>query len=372
MSIGGTLAEARHEAGLTVADVSARTRIRQALIRDIEQDEFASCGGDFYARGHIRAIAGVVGADPRPLISEYDAAHCPGGPVPRPAVPSAPRATRTVQTVQTVPPVQAGLDDLFTPAPPQPSQPSQPPDPPYAPRPPHPPDTPGTSPGRSRHGWLVPVLMLVVIVGVVTLAYRLTNGKDDSQPPAASSSHRASARTATTSPSHRPSPSSTRGSSTPTPPTTNGFPVAQVTPVSAAAVGPAGTSDGDNSQDASLALSGDPATPWRTNWYTTARFGNLQEGTGLLVDLGRTVSATSVTIHLGGMPGANLQVRAGTSTAGLHTVASANNAGGAVRLPLASHPQVRYVLIWFTLLPPDSSGTYEAAISAVTVTASVR
>ena len=362
MSIGGTLAEARHEAGLTVADVSARTRIRQALIRDIEQDEFASCGGDFYARGHIRAIASVVGADPRPLISEYDAAHCPGGPVPRPAVPSAPRATRTVQTVQTV---QAGLDDLLTPARPQPPEQS------YTPRPPHPPDTPGTSPGRSRHGWLVPVFMLVVIVGVVTLAYRLTNGKDGSQRPAASSSHRA-ARTATTSPSHRPSPSSTRGSSTPTPPTTNGFPVAQVTPVSAAAVGPAGTSDGDNSQNASNALSGDPATPWHTNWYTTARFGNLQEGTGLLVDLGRTVTATGVTIHLGSMPGANLQVRAGTSPAGLHTVASANNAGGAVRLPLASHPQVRYVLIWFTLLPPDSSGTYQAAISAVTVTASVR
>jgi hypothetical protein len=346
MSIGGTLAEARHEAGLTVADVSARTRIRQALIRDIEQDEFTSCGGDFYARGHIRAIAGVVGTDPRPLISEYDAAHCPGGPVPRPAVPSAPRATRTVQTVQ-------------------------PPEPPYTPRPPHTPDTPGPSPGRSRHGWLVPVLMLAVIVGVVTLAYRLTNGKDGSQPPAASSSHRA-ARTATTAPSHRPSPSSTRGSSTPTPPTTNGFPVAQVTPVSAAAVGPAGTSDGDNSQNASNALSGDPATPWHTNWYTTARFGNLQQGTGLLVDLGRTVTATGVTIHLGSMPGANLQVRAGTSPAGLHAVASANNAGGAVRLPLASHPQVRYVLIWFTLLPPDSSGTYQAAISAVTVTASVR
>lgn len=215
--------------------------------------------------------------------------------------------------------------------------------------------------------------MLAVIVGVVTVAYRLTDGKDGSQPPGASSSHRASARTATASPGQRPSPRNTRGSSTATPPaTTNGFPVTQMTPVSAAAVGPTGASDGDNSQSASLALSGDPATPWHTNWYTTARFGNLQQGTGLLVDLGRTVTATGVTIHLGSTPGANLQVRAGTSAAGLHTVASANNAGGAVRLPLASHPQVRYVLIWFTLLPPDSSGTYQATVSGVTVTASAR
>jgi Helix-turn-helix domain len=348
MSIGGTLAEARHQAGLTVADVSARTRIRQALIRDIEQDEFASCGGDFYARGHIRAIAGAVGADPRPLISEYDAEHCPGGPVPRPAV--------------------------LTPAPPPPPPPPAPPPPPQpleTLETPYAPLTPRTPPGRSRHGWLVPVLMLAVIVGVVTLAYRLTDGKGGSQPPAASSSHRASARTATAS--ARPSPRDTRGSSTATPPpTTNGFPVTQVTPVSAAAFGPTGTSDGDNSQDASLALSGNPATPWHTNWYTTARFGNLQEGTGLLVDLGRTVTATGVTIHLGSTPGANLQVRAGTSPAGLRTMAHASNAGGAVRLSLASHPQVRYVLIWFTLLPPDPSGTYQAAISGVTVTASAR
>ena len=211
--------------------------------------------------------------------------------------------------------------------------------------------------------------MLAVLVGVITLAFRLTDGKHGSQPPSAA--HRASA--VTTSPSQRSSPRDTHGSSTATPPpTTNGFPVTQVTPVSAAAVGPTGTSDGDNAQDASRALSGDPSMPWHTNWYTTARFGNLQNGTGLLVDLGRTVTATGVTIHLGSTPGANLQVRAGTSTAGLRTVASANNAGGAVRLRLASHPQVRYVLIWFTLLPPDSSGTYQAAISGVTVTASVR
>ena len=81
MSIGGTLAEARHHAGLTVADVSARTRIREGLIRAIEQDRFDGCGGHFYARGHIRAIAAAVGADPERLIDEYDAAHPDGKPL---------------------------------------------------------------------------------------------------------------------------------------------------------------------------------------------------------------------------------------------------------------------------------------------------
>ena len=81
MSIGETLADARRQAGLTVTEVSRETRIRESIIRDIEQDDFSPCGGDFYARGHIRSIAGAVGADPVPLISEYDAEHGPPGAI---------------------------------------------------------------------------------------------------------------------------------------------------------------------------------------------------------------------------------------------------------------------------------------------------
>jgi cytoskeletal protein RodZ len=81
VSIGGTLADARLRAGLTAADVSRRTRIRESIVRDIERDDFSSSGGDFYARGHIRSIAAVVGIDSVPLISEYDAQHGPPGPI---------------------------------------------------------------------------------------------------------------------------------------------------------------------------------------------------------------------------------------------------------------------------------------------------
>ena len=79
MSIGESLAEARRQAGLTIGQVSHQTRIRESIIRDIEQDDFSACGGDFYARGHIRSIAAVIGADPVPLISAYDAEHGPPG-----------------------------------------------------------------------------------------------------------------------------------------------------------------------------------------------------------------------------------------------------------------------------------------------------
>jgi cytoskeletal protein RodZ len=75
VSIGDTLAEARRQAALSVTEVSQQTRIRESIIRSVEQDDFSPCGGDFYARGHIRSIAEAVGADPAPLIREYDAEH---------------------------------------------------------------------------------------------------------------------------------------------------------------------------------------------------------------------------------------------------------------------------------------------------------
>src|SRR6516162_452786 len=75
VQVGEALAEARGQAGLTVAEVSQRTRIKEPIIRAIEEDDYSACGGDFYARGNIRSIAKAVGADPEPLIAEYDAVH---------------------------------------------------------------------------------------------------------------------------------------------------------------------------------------------------------------------------------------------------------------------------------------------------------
>jgi cytoskeletal protein RodZ len=75
VSIGDVLAQARSQAGLTLTQVSQRTRIRETIVRGIEHDDFSACGGDFYARGHIRSIARVVGADSEPLIHEYDTTH---------------------------------------------------------------------------------------------------------------------------------------------------------------------------------------------------------------------------------------------------------------------------------------------------------
>jgi cytoskeleton protein RodZ len=73
VSIGQALSAARRDAGLSIEDISAKTRLRATVIRSIEADDFSLCGGDFYARGHIRTLAGLVGLDPAPLLAEYDA-----------------------------------------------------------------------------------------------------------------------------------------------------------------------------------------------------------------------------------------------------------------------------------------------------------
>jgi cytoskeletal protein RodZ len=75
VSIGETLTAARENAGLSVEQVAETTRIRRTLVQAIEDDDFSPCGGDFYARGHIRTIAATVGADPKPLLAAFDADH---------------------------------------------------------------------------------------------------------------------------------------------------------------------------------------------------------------------------------------------------------------------------------------------------------
>ncbi|WP_201299869.1 helix-turn-helix domain-containing protein, partial [Streptomyces mexicanus] len=85
-SIGRVLKDARLAAGLTVDEVSAATRVRNAIVHAIEADDFAPCGGDVYARGHIRTLARAVHVDPAPLLAQYDAEHG-GRPAPTPAAP---------------------------------------------------------------------------------------------------------------------------------------------------------------------------------------------------------------------------------------------------------------------------------------------
>ena len=70
--IGPQLESARDRLRLTIDQLSERTRIRPHVIESIEVDDFGPCGGDFYARGHLRTLARVLGIEAGPLIASYD------------------------------------------------------------------------------------------------------------------------------------------------------------------------------------------------------------------------------------------------------------------------------------------------------------
>jgi Helix-turn-helix domain len=371
VNIGGALAEARSEAGLTITEVSKRTRIRETIIRDIERDDYSACGGDFYARGHIRAIARVVGADPVPLIEQYDAARLAP---PETSAGDHAGVDRTRHSTGTGPAApEAGADPELN------GVTSNAPDtvldsarrwtsrrgadgrPVYSP--------PGITaaeafrPGlpmdferrRPRAVWLLGLVVLALIGVVIYLLVSRGSsspGKAAARPPrthhsAAAAAHRTSG----------PSPSTTAPAPSATPATTLAI-------SSAAAFGPAGTSQGDDPQDAALTIDGNSATFWQSDWYATPQLGGLQSGTGLLLSLGKAATITSATVVLGPTPGGMVELRAGdTATlAKLPVVASSVNPGGTLTLRLGAPVRARYALLWFTRLPPDSVGTYQVRV----------
>jgi serine/threonine protein kinase len=142
--------------------------------------------------------------------------------------------------------------------------------------------------------------------------------------------------------------------------------VATLTPVSA-------TGFNDNRQDSGLAIDSNSSSFWATSFYIgNPVFGGLQRGSGLMLDMGKPVRLSSVTVTLGAVPGANVDIRIGNSNAQspqgddapghnalgqqtadhMQTVASQTNVSGTVTFTVSSHATGQYVLIWFTKLPP--------------------
>jgi hypothetical protein len=167
-----------------------------------------------------------------------------------------------------------------------------------------------------------------------------------------------------------PRPSAGIPSSSPSPSVLPTLAAQVLVPVGVTAYGPTGAGSGDNASQAVNAIDASTASGWQTDWYRSARFGNLQAGTGLLIDMGRPVTITSVQLILGTTPGAGLELLTGSTSARpqMFVQASVSGASGSVSLNLARPESARYLLIWFTVLPPDSTGTFQAAVYNVRLT----
>ncbi len=75
MTLGNLLRDAREAARLSIEEVSKATNIRVGLLHEMENNNFLHCGGDTYARGHLRNIAQLIGLDPMILITAFNEEH---------------------------------------------------------------------------------------------------------------------------------------------------------------------------------------------------------------------------------------------------------------------------------------------------------
>jgi len=142
----------------------------------------------------------------------------------------------------------------------------------------------------------------------------------------------------------------------------------------------------DNPSNANLAIDNDATTAWKTDWYIgNPVFGGLQQGSGLILDMGHAVRLSSVQVTLGSIPGADVQIKIGTPSTpvppandptvaegianSMTTVAQQTNVTGTVTFPVSSTATGRYVLIWFTKLPPMAGepNKYQAEVYHVVV-----
>jgi cytoskeletal protein RodZ len=68
------ITDALRRGGLTLDDLAQSTRLRGSLLEQMQADDFSDTGGDVYARGHLRVIAGVLDIDADCLLAAYDEA----------------------------------------------------------------------------------------------------------------------------------------------------------------------------------------------------------------------------------------------------------------------------------------------------------
>ncbi|MFI6153632.1 serine/threonine protein kinase [Kitasatospora sp. NPDC051170] len=119
---------------------------------------------------------------------------------------------------------------------------------------------------------------------------------------------------------------------------------------------------------------GDPNTSWVTKSYVDP-FGPKplpKEGTGLLIDLGSAQSVSSVNVQFGGFHTAELRVPNAQAAANPQSAQPSaytlldKKTGDTVDFTLSTPTNTRYLLIWLTSLPKDTSG-YRGQINEIKV-----
>jgi hypothetical protein len=134
--------------------------------------------------------------------------------------------------------------------------------------------------------------------------------------------------------------------------------------VSAAEDSPQGRHDTTIGKRLGVIADGRTGEAWETQTYADVNFGRYARALGVVLDMGRTVEVSSVKIAAP-EGGGTIQVKAGDQRepGAMTGLGSQRANAGETTVKPASRARARYILVWFTELPPSRKGK----ISEVTV-----
>jgi hypothetical protein len=176
--------------------------------------------------------------------------------------------------------------------------------------------------------------------------------------------------------SGQPSPSTTPSTSSSAPPAT------KLTIANATVYDPQGTPPKDYESYVDLAYDGDFSTFWRT-WVYKQQFGRaqggLKDGVGLVLNMGKAVTPSSVTVSTG-TAGTTVEIRSASSAnpalESTQVLGSASLGADPVTITLANPPKSQYLILWITHLAPyqgtnaKNVGQFQSSITEISVTGS--
>jgi serine/threonine protein kinase len=211
--------------------------------------------------------------------------------------------------------------------------------------------TRGTATRGTATRVIVSVVVVLVLVAVGVAAWALSRNPHTSAAPPPARSHSSS------------------------PPATTAVALKPVNASSYDVLGGPGSSEDPGGAQA--VLDGNNSTAWHTSYYLgSPAFGNLKKGTGLLLDMGRQVRLSQVTVQFGTSCCTHAEIEIGNDNtadaAALSTfteLQSSTTAQGVTTFNVTKNTTGRYVLIWITDLPPlvGNPGKYEVFVYNVSV-----
>ncbi|MCO7189256.1 MULTISPECIES: RodZ family helix-turn-helix domain-containing protein [unclassified Pseudoalteromonas] len=77
LSLGQTLAKARHDKGVGFEEITARLKLSESQINKLEQDDYHKLGPETFVKGYIKSYCGLLGLDAQETLRLYQSPVVP-------------------------------------------------------------------------------------------------------------------------------------------------------------------------------------------------------------------------------------------------------------------------------------------------------